>query len=300
MKEKGIVFDIQRFSIHDGSGIRTLVFLKGCDLRCQWCSNPESQRFKPDLFFQPEKCISCQACIEVCPQKAIVIKKSQIFFHRELCKNCGKCTEVCYAEARIMKGKEMFVDEVLKEIIKDNAFYTRSQGGVTLGGGEPLLQADFAVSILKECKKRGLNTAIETAGHVPWENIEKVITYTDLFLYDVKQMDPKIHKQYTGVDNKLILSNLEKLTKEAMIIVRTPVIPGFNDTETDINDIAQYVTKLDIKELNLLPYHSYGKNKYNLLGWDYLFKNNKMLGEKEVDKFKALAVKQGLKVIISG
>lgn len=295
MSEKGMVFDIQRFSIHDGPGIRTLVFLKGCNLRCQWCSNPESQRFKLDLFYQPEKCIGCQACIEVCPQKAIVIKKRQIFFYRELCTNCGKCAEVCYAEARIIKGKKMSVDEVLKEIIKDNNFYTRSQGGVTLGGGEPLLQADFAASILKACKRKGLQTAIETAGHVPWENIEKVIAYTDLFLYDVKHMDPKIHKQYTGVDNKLILSNLEKLVKKGvMIIVRTPVIPGFNNTKADIYNIAQHVAKLAIKKLDLLLYHSYGKNKYNLLGWDCPF-NNKMLDEKEFYKFKALVDKQGLK-----
>jgi len=301
MNEKGIVFGIQRFSINDGLGIRTLVFLKGCNLRCQWCSNPEGQRFKPDLFFQPEKCIGCRACIKVCPQRAIGIKKSQIFFRRELCKNSGKCAEVCYAEARVMKGKEMVVDEVIKEIIKDNAFYTRSQGGVTLGGGEPLLQADFAASILKRCKERGLNTAIETAGYVPWENIEKVIKYTDLFLYDVKHMDPNVHKQYTKADNKLILLNLEKLVKkEVMIIVRTPVIPDFNDTEAEISDIAQYVAKLGIEELDLLPYHNYGKNKYNLLGRDYPFKNDRILDEKEIDKFKTVVVKQGLKVEIGG
>jgi len=301
MEEKGIIFDIQRFSINDGPGIRTLVFLKGCNLRCQWCSNPEGQRFKPDLFFQPEKCIGCQACIKVCPQEAIIIKKSQIFFLRELCKNCGKCAEVCYAEARVMKGKEMSVDEVIKEIIKDNAFYTRSQGGVTLGGGEPLLQADFVESIFKRCKERGLNTAIETAGHVPWENIEKAIPYTDLFLYDIKHMDPKVHKQYTGVDNQLILLNLKKLAKKAAsIIVRTPVIPGFNNTEIEISDIAKYVAKLGIKELDLLPYHNYGKNKYNLLGRDYLFKNDKILNEKEVEKFKVVVLEQGLKVKIGG
>jgi len=301
MEEKGIIFDIQRFSINDGPGIRTLVFLKGCNLRCQWCSNPEGQRFKPDLFFQPEKCIGCQACIKVCPQKAIIIKKSQIFFLRELCKNCGKCAEVCYAEARVMKGKEMRVDEVIKEIIKDNAFYTRSQGGVTLGGGEPLLQADFVESIFKRCKERGLNTAIETAGHVPWGNIEKAIPYTDLFLYDIKHMDPKVHKKYTGVDNQLILLNLKKLAKKtASIIVRTPVIPGFNNTEIEISDIAKYVAKLGIKELDFLPYHNYGKNKYNLLGRDYLFKNDKILNKKEVEKFKVVVLEQGLKVKIGG
>jgi pyruvate formate lyase activating enzyme len=206
MSEKGIVFDIQRFSIHDGLGIRTLVFLKGCNLRCQWCSNPESQRFKPDLFFQPEKCIGCQACIKVCPQKAIIIKRGQIFFRRELCKNCGKCAEVCYAEARVIKGKEMSTDEVIKEVIKDKAFYSKTQGGITLGGGEPLQQSNFALSILKKCKEKRLSTAIETSGYVPWENIEKVILYTDFFLYDIKHMDPKVHKQYIGVDNQLILS----------------------------------------------------------------------------------------------
>jgi len=301
MKKKGIIFDIQRFSINDGPGIRTLVFLKGCNLRCQWCSNPEGQRFKPDLFFQPEKCIGCQACIKVCPQKAIIIKRGQIFFRRELCKNCGKCAEVCYAEARVMKGKEMSVEEIIKEIIKDSTFYIRTQGGITLGGGEPLLQVDFVASILKKCKERGLNTAIETAGHVPWRNIEKIITHTDLFLYDIKHMDPKIHKQYTEVDNKLILLNLEKLVKkDAMIIVRTPLIPDFNDTEADISDIAKYVAKLGIKELDLLPYHNYGKNKYNLLGRDYLFKNDKVLDKKKVEKLKTLVLKQGLKVKIGG
>jgi len=300
MSEKGIVFDIQRFSIHDGLGIRTLVFLKGCNLRCQWCSNPESQRFKPDLFFQPEKCIGCQACIKVCSQKAIIFEKNQIFFRRELCKNCGKCAEVCYAEARVIKGKEISTDEVIKEVIKDNAFYSKTQGGITLGGGEPLQQSNFALSILKKCKEKGLNTAIETSGYVPWENIEKVIPYTDFFLYDIKHMDPKVHKQYIGVDNQLILLNLKKLAKKAMIIIRTPLIPGFNDTETDINDIAQYVAKLGIKEFNLLPYQNYGRYKYNLLGRHYSFKNDKILDKEDVNKLRTVAIKQGLKVKIGG
>lgn len=300
MSEKGIVFDIQRFSIHNGLGIRTLVFLKGCNLRCQWCSNPESQRFKPDLFFQPEKCIGCQACIKVCPQKAIIVKKNQIFFRRELCKNCGKCAEVCYAEARVIKGKEMSTDEVIKEAIKDKAFYSKTQGGITLGGGEPLQQSNFALSILKKCKEKGLSTAIETSGYVPWENIEKVILYTDFFLYDIKHMDPKVHKQYIGVDNQLILLNLEKLAKKAMIIIRTPVVPGFNDTETDINDIAQHVAKLGINELNLLPYQNYGRYKYNLLGRDYPFKNDKILDKEDVNKLRTVVIKQGLKVKIGG
>jgi pyruvate formate lyase activating enzyme len=201
MDIEGIVFDIQGFSIHDGPGIRTLVFLKGCHLRCPWCSNPESQRFEPELFFHPERCIGCHKCLQVCPQGAIRILDGNLSFNRSLCQNCGKCSRVCYAEARVMKGRQMTADQVVEEVLKDDLFYLNSGGGVTLGGGEPLAQADFAAEILMKCKKKGLHTTIETAGYVPWPQIEKVLPYTDLFVYDVKHMDPGKHSNIIGVDN---------------------------------------------------------------------------------------------------
>lgn len=302
MKKEGVIFDIQRFSIHDGPGIRTLVFFKGCNLRCPWCSNPESQNFDPELFFHPEKCIGCLACINVCSQNAIKRKENgQIVFQRELCQNCGSCTLVCNAKAREMKGRKMKVQEVIDEVKKDEAFYVNSGGGVTLGGGEPLARPEFAKSILVECKKSGIHTAIETAGYVKWSNFEKVLPYTDLFLYDLKHMNPKIHKEYIGVDNSMILSNLRKLTRSTTnIIIRTPIIPGFNDQEAQILAIARFISKLNIRELHLLPYHQYGEEKYRFLGREYPFARKERIKDNKIEHFKKLACSENLKVKVGG
>lgn len=300
LKEEGIVFDIQRFSIHDGPGIRTLVFLKGCPLRCLWCCNPESQAFSPELLFDPGKCISCKTCAETCPRGAISVTGERLFFERELCQGCGKCAQVCYSGARMIAGRKMSVEEVLEEILKDTLFYRNSGGGVTLGGGEPLAQPDFAAAMLEASKKKRLHTAIETAGHIPWVHFEKVLPYTDLFLFDVKHMDPEVHRNFTGKDNALILANLERLARKGSVIVRTPVIPGFNDTQDQIGAIARFAHRLGICELHLLPYHRLGEGKYRLLGREPQKMARPKVEEEELDTLKRCAETKGMVIKVGG
>lgn len=301
LNKEGIIFAIQRFSIHDGPGIRTLVFFKGCNLRCMWCSNPESQNFNPELFFHPEKCTGCLACVDVCPCNAIRREDGQLVFQRDLCQNCGSCTLACSTKAREMKGRKMTVQEVIEEVKKDEDFYVNSGGGVTLGGGDPLTNPEFAESILIECKKAGIHTALETAGHVSWSAFEKVLPYTDLFLYDLKHMDPGIHKEYIGVDNSVILSNLEKLAgSTTKIIVRTPIIPDFNDQDAEILKIALFISKLNISELHLLPYHRYGEDKYRFLGHKYPFAGKEGIDDTRIEQLKKIAGSGNLKVKVGG
>ncbi|MCL5072548.1 MAG: glycyl-radical enzyme activating protein [Actinobacteria bacterium] len=302
---KGTVSDIQRFSVHDGPGIRTLVFLKGCNLRCRWCSNPETQKYETELFFQPSKCIGDMACVDKCPHAAIEIqikdRKREVYFDRKLCRNCGKCAEVCCSKARIMKGYQSSADEVFQVILKDKEFYANSGGGVTIGGGEPLIQADFVAAIFKRCKENGINTGIETAGYIPWEQIKKVILYTDFYLYDLKHMDPKKHLAYIGKDNYLIIKNLQKLVHmKKNIIIRTPVIPGFNNTVSELNSIANHIRLLGLKEWNLLPYNDLGRGKYKLLGREYPMKNDKSLQKEDLEELTRQLDTEGILVKIGG
>ena len=302
MRQEGVVFGIQRFSIHDGPGIRTLVFFKGCSLNCKWCSNPESQSFKPEILFHSEKCTGCLKCAEACPQKAIRVNLGgQLVFHRDLCQGCGICAQICQVKAREIKGKKMTVQEVVDEVKKDQGFYDNSGGGVTLGGGDPLCNPEFAKSVLAGCKNSGIHTAIETAGCVKWSNFEEVLPYIDLFLFDLKQLNPEIHKEYTGVDNSLILDNLRKLTKiTSGVIVRTPIIPGFNDQESQIRAIAKHVSELNIAEYHLLPYHRYGQEKYRSLGREYPFTGVRGIEDNKIQVLKKIASLENLKVFVGG
>ena len=249
---KATIFDIERNSYVDGPGIRTTVFFKGCNLRCAWCHNPESQSAKPQMMFYKNKCTGCGKCREKCPNS---MKK---------CDLCGRCSLFCPQDARDICGKEYTVDEVLKEILKDKAFYETSGGGVTFSGGECMLQIDFLEGILKECKKNGIHTAVDTAGNVPFEFFERIIPYTDLFLYDVKCFDSDKHRQYTGVENQLILKNLKSLlAKSTPVWIRIPIIPTVNDTEEELQRIKEYLSSCGIPEkVELLPYHAMGEHKY--------------------------------------
>ncbi len=253
------IFDIQRNSFVDGPGIRTTVFLKGCNLNCKWCHNPESQLPKTQLLFYQSKCVSCGRCKEVCPHAL------------KTCEWCGRCAVQCPTGAREVCGKEYTVEEVFCEVAKDRIFYQTSGGGVTFSGGECMLQIEFLREILKKCKEQGIHTAVDTAGDVPWEYFEKIMSVTDLFLYDIKCFSDNLHREGTGNSNELILQNLQKLSEQFSgdVIIRVPVIGGFNDREEELKQIATFVKKLRYKKTELLPYHEMGNYKYEALGRQY-------------------------------
>jgi pyruvate formate lyase activating enzyme len=245
-----------RSSFVDGPGIRTTVFFKGCNLKCAWCHNPESQSPKPQMMFYKNKCTGCGKCKEKCPN------------HLESCELCGKCTLYCPHDAREICGKEYTVDEVMREILKDKVFYETSGGGVTFSGGECMLQIDFLIEILKKCKENGIHTAVDTAGHIPFESFKKILPYTDLFLYDIKIFDTQKHKQYVGVGNELILENLKKLFNAgAKIWIRIPVIADINDSTEEMQKNKSFLDNVGVPEkIELLPYHAMGENKYAAIG----------------------------------
>ena len=269
------VFNIQRYAIHDGDGIRTSIFFKGCPLRCAWCHNPESQNYLPELIYHAERCIGCELCQELCPYGAISYAQTSgrnptpiAVTDHERCTACGSCTESCPAAAREIAGKNYTVTELVKIVEQDRPFYEESGGGVTLSGGEPLARDISGVeALLSECKRRGISTAVDTCGYVPWEHFERVLPFTDLFLYDVKMLDSTGHKQYTGIDNDLILDNLCHLSKcGAMIDIRVPVIGGVNDTNAEMSAIADFLKKnVTPRRIHLLPYHNTGSAKFQKL-----------------------------------
>ena len=254
---KGLIFDVERNSFVDGPGIRTTVFFKGCNLKCAWCHNPESQDFKSQMMFYRDKCKVCGKCKSICSTP-------------ENCTLCGKCTFYCPVDARKVCGKEYTVDEVFGEIIKDKAYYENSGGGVTFSGGECMLQIDFLLEILKKCKENGIHTAIDTAGNISFGSFEKILPYTDLFLYDIKIINSEKHKKYTGVSNELILENLKKLfVSNEKMWIRIPVIADVNDSVEDMLKIKAFLDQCGKPEkVELLPYHAMGENKYASIGRD--------------------------------
>jgi pyruvate formate lyase activating enzyme len=266
---KGVIFNIQGYSIHDGPGIRTDVFLKGCFLHCAWCQNPESQSLKPELFYFREKCTGCGQCFSACPQKAIQLEKNKSKTDRSKCKGCGQCIQVCPNDARSLVGKEMTVEEVFKKVKADEPFYKRSKGGITLTGGEPLFQPDFSQKLLSHCRQTGIHTAIETCGYADWETLKDVLQYVDLVLFDFKHMDSAKHLEYTGVSNDLILDNVQKIhhVLKTPIWARIPVIPGYNDSIKNINATAEFIAKELSPSIpvHLLAYHRLGETKYKRL-----------------------------------
>lgn len=265
---RGLVFDIKRFSVHDGPGVRTTVFLKGCPLRCVWCHNPEGVRAQPEVFFYAQKCVRCGACVAACPTGAQTLSADgQRSFDRALCDACGKCVEACYAGALTLAGRRMSVDEVMAVIREDTGFYAASGGGVTLSGGEPLLQPAFATALLRQCKVEGFHTAVDTCGNVPWRAIEPALPFTDIWLYDVKHTDPLQHRKLTGVSNRLILENLRRVGRHgARIEVRMPVVPGLNDSREAIEGAGRLLAEVGVEAARLLPYHRLAGSKYAALG----------------------------------
>ena len=271
MSVRGIIFDIKRFSIHDGPGIRTTVFLKGCPLRCAWCHNPESQRRRPQVMLRPSRCIQCAECIDHCPQDAIHWNSDGPRTDRRLCIECGTCIPFCAADAREMVGREVRANDLLAELARDLPFFDESGGGVTFSGGEPLWQPDFLHELLQGCRVQEMHTAVDTCGAVSWGAIEAIRPFTDLFLYDIKMMDEDRHRAATGVGNRPILANLRRLSELGHAVqLRLAIIPGMNDDEANLRATAEFAASLpQIEGLSILPYHSTARDKYGRLGLNY-------------------------------
>lgn len=267
----GIVFNIQRYSIDDGPGIRTTVFFKGCPLSCVWCSNPESQSIIPELMHRDSLCKRCYRCVTACPEGAITVGSDGIVIDRDACTVCGDCVDACPHDAMRITGKEMTDAEVFAVLERDADFYEDSGGGITLSGGEVLMQPEFAVALLKRCREAGFHTCVDTSGQGSLEALRRIIPYTDLFYFDIKHIDPKIHRIQAGCSNEAILRNFDEVAaSDVSLVVRIPVVPGFNDTSDAISDITEMVaTHAPRATVHLLPYHRYGQQKYDMLGLDY-------------------------------
>ena len=264
----GIIFDIKRFSIHDGPGIRTTAFLKGCPLACQWCHNPESQSFQPELIFRPDRCLVCGECVIACPTGSIRMEEGRILQDRDTCQVCGDCVSVCYPGARELIGYSTTPTALVEELARDRVFYEESGGGVTFSGGEPLAQPDFLEECLSLCRDAGLRTALDTCGAAPWEELERQLPYLDLVLYDLKLFDDDLHQDYTGFSNQGILENFQRLVETGVEVrVRRPVIPGVNDSREEIEKLGEYLANYIGKiGIDLLPYHGLSADKYLRLG----------------------------------
>lgn len=299
-KMKGVIFNTQKFSIHDGTGIRTLIFMKGCPLKCKWCSNPESQKQEVELMFVKTKCVKCGKCMTLCEHGAVY--SETLDFDRNKCIKCGNCASRCYANAKKMIGRQVTVRELMELIEKDRIFYTNSGGGVTIGGGEPTMQYQFVTELLKACRESHVHTAIETCGYGKWENVKDVFNYTDQVFFDLKAMDSQLHKALTGVDNEIILQNAENVARNGNeIIFRIPLIPGYNDSLTNIEQTGEFVSKLgkfnDQVFVEILPYHDLGKDKYQWLDLEYELSDIKRPVVDSVEECKKLLAQKGCQVI---
>jgi len=333
---KGMVFNIQRWSLQDGPGMRTTVFLKGCPLRCGWCANPESLNSDPEIMTRDVLCIACGKCADVCPNRAIIIEvlsqeaahrlqedgyqlpphrmsttgnaegktldssgKSEAVFLKKQhplnidwtrCDNCLKCAEVCPAKAIVVSGELKTVGQVMTTVMRDSSFYHRSKGGMTISGGEPMMQWQFTLDLLKAARERGIHTALDTTGFGKWEILEQLLEYSNLVLYDVKHLDSSKHKEATGVGNELILDNLHKTVRKVTVWVRRVVIPGYNDSQKDAKDLARFVATIipPPTKISLLPYHKFGETKYMSLGKVCQYASVDPIPEERINELKEI------------
>lgn len=296
----GTVFNTQKFSIHDGTGIRTLIFMKGCPLRCIWCSNPESQRTGPEVMFVRSKCTGCGKCAALCREAAVEDVTFDI--DRSRCVKCGLCTSKCYAGAKKMTGRQVTVREMMELIEKDRIFYTNSGGGVTVGGGEPAMQHGFVEELLKACRESHIHTAIETCGYGRWQDICGMFDNADQIFFDLKAIDPELHRRLTGVSNELILHNAEQAAVRGKdVIFRIPLIPGCNDSLTNIEETGIFVGGLSGNGRNvsieILPYHDLGRDKYRWLDMDYGLEDTGKPDATQVEELKTILKDHGCSVV---
>jgi pyruvate formate lyase activating enzyme len=312
---QGIVFNIQRWAIQDGPGMRTTVFLKGCPLHCGWCANPESQKMIPEIMTRDILCIGCGKCEKICPQNAICIikvpekKMPDVFRNKSSganntyqkkniirsiqwskCNQCLKCSDVCPSKAIVASGKEKSVQEVMDTVIKDMGFYRKSNGGMTISGGEPLMQWRFALDLLKMAVQNDIHTALDTTGFAKWDVLEQLLQYTDLLLYDIKSIDSKKHKDQTGVGNQVIIDNLKRALKQKKVWIRRPVIPGFNDSVDETTSLARFISSLNPlpDKISLLPYHRFAELKYESMGKIYTYQDKVPVNEEGILEIKKL------------
>ena len=293
IERKAFIFNKQKYNMYDGPGVRTLVFFKGCPLRCKWCSNPEGLERKYQIMFKPTTCVSCGSCVPVCPQKIHSISSSgEHIIDRSIdCIGCGQCVEACIPDALKIAGEQVPISELLEYVEQDRAFYDQSGGGVTLGGGEVTSQPEAAINLLQACKQEGLHTAIETCGYTKKETILRFAEYVDLFLFDLKHIEPDRHFELTGVRNEMILENLEELImKRNHVKVRMPMLKGINDSEAEIRGVIEFLKPFrefkNFEGIDLLPYHKLGVNKYVQLGMDYPIEGDPSLDDADLDRIE--------------
>jgi pyruvate formate lyase activating enzyme len=299
---EGIIFNIQRYSLDDGPGMRTTVFVKGCPLSCLWCSNPESQDSQPMVTYRYTSCKGCGTCVKTCPKNAVTLDGDGVHIDRTVCDRCGECVKGCVYDALRLTGEVVTVEKLMKTIKRDKVYYQTSGGGVTCSGGEILMQPDFVAEIFRQCHAEGIHTCADTCGYGPEEAMRKILEHSDLVYFDIKHMNADRHREYTGVDNEIILKNLSiALASGVSVVIRVPLIPEHNDSEENLRAMAGYVSKLGsgIDHVCILPYHNYGANKYRMIDKTYPLEGLRKLTPEEEERAKNIIEGFGLKCKIS-